>query len=120
VILSKAHSELLTHREAQAAAKKGGLTIGRRRRFARRRQGAATVSEVFEEWLADSSLLTSQGWSAGPGPDDQHPPRELRRRHSRQDRRRKVSKLTREALQACIDAPRKRGAPGALPMSIAR
>lgn len=114
--LAKAHAELLTHRAAQEAAKKGEAdhpVIAAR--FARKAAHAQpTVAQVFDEWVADK-LLGSPRKAGLPVR-----PRTisiLRENFDADIRERigdaKVAKLTREGLQACIDAPRKRGAPGA-------
>jgi integrase len=107
---------LLTHRSAQEAAKKGEAdhpVIAAR--FARKAARAQpTVSEVFDEWVSDKLLGSPR---KGGAPVRARTIAILRENFDADIRERigdaKIAKLTREGLQACIDAPRKRGAPGA-------
>lgn len=114
--LAKANAELLTHRAAQEAAKKGeGDHPVLAARFARKTARAMpTVVEVFDEWIADKRLGSPR---KGGVPVRERTVTVLRENFDADIRDRigeaKVATLTREALQACIDAPRKRGAPGA-------
>ncbi|HEU5293521.1 MAG TPA: tyrosine-type recombinase/integrase [Burkholderiaceae bacterium] len=114
--LAKAKDELSGHQKAHEAAKKGEAdhpVIAAR--FARKANKAQpTVAVVFDEWIADKRLGSARKAGA--------PVRErtidvLTENFDADIRNRigdaKVGKLTREAIQACIDAPRKRGAPGA-------
>jgi hypothetical protein len=107
---------LLRHDADRESAKKGKgehpVVAARRARKAAKTQ--ATVAEVFEEWMADKRLGSSR--KAGV------PVRErtisiLRENFDLDIRTRigdaRMKKLTRDAVQACIDAPRRRGAPGA-------
>ena len=114
--LAKASAEMLTHQTAHEAAKKGEAdhpVIAAR--FARKAAVAVpTVTETFTEWLADKRLGSAR--KAGK-PVRQRTLDVLEENFAADIRERigdaKVGKLTREAIQACIDAPRKRGAPGA-------
>ncbi len=114
--LAAANAELLTQRRAQEAAKKGEADHPAvAARFARKAaQAKPTVTEVFDEWLADKRLGSAR---KGGLPVRDRTVAILRENFNADIRQRigdaKVAKLTRDALQACIDAPRKRGAPGA-------
>lgn len=114
--LAKANAELLTHRTAHESAKKGeadhpALVA----RFARKAAKAQpTVAEVFDEWVADKRMGSAR---KGGEPVRERTIKVLAENfdHDICDRigDGKIAKLTREGVQACIDAPRKRGAPGA-------
>jgi len=114
--LARAKADLLTHDQAHAAAKKGEAdhpVIAAR--FARKAALAQpTVQQVFDEWIADKKLGSAR--KAGQ-PVRQRTIDVLTQNYDGDVKEgigeAKVAKLTREALQACIDAPRKRGAPGA-------
>lgn len=114
--LAKANAELLTHRAAQEAAKKGEADHPAiAARFARKAAHAQpTVTQVFNEWLADKRLGSPR--KAGL-PVRERTLAVLTESFDGDIRERigdaKIGKLTREALQACVDAPRKRAAPGA-------
>jgi integrase len=116
VTLAKANEELLSHQKTHEAAKKGEAdhpVIAAR--FARRAAVAIpTVAEVFNEWIADKKLGSAR--KAGM-PVRQRTIDVLTENFNSDIRDRigdaKVGKLTREAIQACIDGPRKRSAPGA-------
>lgn len=114
--LAKATSELLLHRAAQEAAKKGEADHPAiAARFARKTaRSIPTVTELFDEWVADKRLGSSR---KGGLPVRERTISVLAESFNADIRERigeaKVAKLTREALQACIDAPRKRGKPGA-------
>ncbi|MBK9362945.1 MAG: tyrosine-type recombinase/integrase [Rubrivivax sp.] len=116
VSLAKANADLLEHQKAHEAAKKGEAdhpVIAAR--FARRANvEMPTVAQAFDDWIADKRL--------GSKRKDGRPVRErtitiLTENFDADIRARigdaKISKLTPEAIRACIDAPRKRGAPGA-------
>jgi len=113
--LAKAQAELLKHDAAHEAAKKGEAdhpVIAAR--FERKAaKGQPTVTEVFNEWLADKKLGSPR---KGGAPVRQRTLDVLTENFDADIRDRigdaKVSKLTPEAIRACIDAPRKRGAPG--------
>lgn len=116
VSLAKASEEMLRHRQAQEAAKKGEadhpVIVAR---FARKAALAQpTVAECFAEWLADKRLGSAR---KGGAPVRQRTIDVLEENFKLDIRDRigdaRVAKLTREALQACIDGPRRRGAPGA-------
>lgn len=114
--LAKAKDELSGHQKAHEAAKKGEAdhpVIAAR--FARRANKAQpTVAEVFDEWIADKRLGSARKAGA---PVRERTVDVLTENFDADIRDRigdaKVGKLTREAIQTCIDAPRKRGAPGA-------
>ena len=114
--LAKANEEMLAHQKAHEAAKKGEAdhpVIAAR--FARKAAKAQpTVAEVFAELIEDKQLGSAR--KAGK-PVRQRTIDVLSESFNGDIKERigdaKVAKLTREALQACIDAPRKRGAPGA-------
>jgi integrase len=114
--LGKAAEELLTHQKAHEAAKKGdGDHPVIAARFARKASKAQpTVAEVFAELVEDKKLGSAR--KAGK-PVRQRTIDVLAENFDADIKGRigdaKVANLTREALQACIDAPRKRGAPGA-------
>lgn len=113
--LAKANEELLTHRRAHEAAKKGEAdhpVIAAR--FARKAaRGEPTVSEVFDDWLADKRLGSAR---KGGKPVRERTIAILQENFDLDIKSTigdaKIAKLTRQALQSCIDAPRKRGAPG--------
>lgn len=115
VSLSKANEEMLAHQKAHEAAKKGEAdhpVIAAR--FARKAAVAIpSVSEVFKDWIADKKLGSARKAGA---PVRQRTIDVLTENFDADIRDRigdaKIGKLTREAIQACIDAPRKRGAPG--------
>jgi integrase len=116
VSLAQARAELLRHQAAHEAAKKGDadhpVIAARQARKANRAQ--PTVAEVFDEWLADKRM--------GSPRKRGEPVRDrtitvLTENFNADIRDRigdaKIAKLAPEAVRACIDAPRKRGAPGA-------
>jgi integrase len=114
--LAKVKEELFGHQTAHEAAKKGEAdhpVIAAR--FARKANKAQpSVAAVFEEWIADKRLGSARKAGA---PVRARTIQLLSENFDADVRDRigdaKVGKLTREAIQACIDAPRKRGAPGA-------
>ena len=114
--LAKANAELLMHRTAHESAKKGEAdhpVIAAR--FARKAAKAQpTVAEVFAEWLADKRMGSAR---KGGVPVRERTINVLIENFDLDIRDRigdaKIAKLAREGVQACIDAPRKRGAPGA-------
>jgi integrase len=114
--LAKAREELLQHQKAHEAAKKGEAdhpVIAAR--FARQEaKEQLTVADTFKEWIADKKLGSAR---KGGKPVRQRSIDVLAESFDADVRDKigdaKVAKLTREGLQACIDAPRKRGAPGA-------
>ncbi len=113
--LAKASEELAAHQRAHEAAKKGEAdhpVIAAR--FARKAAKAQpTVAEAFAEWIADKKLGSAR---KGGAPVRQRTIDVLSEsfKHDIRDRigDAKLAKLTPEAMRACIDAPRKRGAPG--------
>jgi integrase len=116
VSLASASAELLKHRQAHEAAKKGEAdhpVIAAR--FARKAAvEMPTVAGVFDDWIADKRLGSKR---KGGRPVRERTITILNENFDADIRDRigdaKIGKLTREAIQACIDAPRKRGAPGA-------
>lgn len=114
--LAKAREELLRHHKVQESAKKGEadhpVIV---ERFARKEaKEQLTVAAAFDEWIADKKLGSSR---KGGKPVRQRSIDVLTQNFDADVRSKigdaKIAKLTREALQACIDAPRKRSAPGA-------
>jgi integrase len=114
--LAKVKAELLTHRAAHESAKKGEADHPvLAARFARKAARAQpTVAQVFSEWLDDKRMGSAR---KGGVPVRNRTIDVLTENFDLDIRDRvgdgKITKLTREAVQACIDAPRKRGAPGA-------
>ena len=114
--LGKAAEEMLVHQKAHEAAKKGEAdhpVIAAR--FARKAaKTQPTVAEAFNEWIADKRLGSARKRGA---PVRQRTIDVLTENFDADIRERigdaKIGKMTREAIQACIDGPRKRGAPGA-------
>jgi len=114
--LAKVNAELLTHRTAHESAKKGEAdhpVIAAR--FARKAARAQpTVAQVFAEWLEDKRMGSAR---KGGQPVRERTIGVLKENFDFDIRDRigdgKIARLTREGVQACIDAPRKRGAPGA-------
>ncbi len=114
--LAQANAELLTHRAAHESAKKGDadhpVLVARYARKAAKAQ--PTVAEVFDEWLADKRMGSAR---KGGEPVRERTINVLVENFDFDIRERvgnsKIAMLTREAVQACVDAPRKRGAPGA-------
>lgn len=115
VTLAAAAAELVKHQKAHEAAKKGDAdhpVIAAR--FARKAAvDMPTVAGVFDDWIADKRLGSKR---KGGMPVRQRTIDILTENFDADVRDRigdaKVSKLTPEAIQACIDSPRKRGAPG--------
>jgi integrase len=114
--LADAERERLGHDKVQEAAKKGEADHPvLAARFARRASlDQPTVGEAFKAWLDEKRL--------GSPRKDGQPVRQrtidlLQQNYEGDIRERigdaKLAKLTRDAIKACIDAPRKRGAPGA-------
>ena len=114
--LAQANAELARHRVTLEAAKKGEAdhpVIAAR--FARQAARALpTVAEVFDEWVADKRIGSAR---KGGKPVRERTIQILTENFDLDIRARvgdaKVARLTREGVRACIDAPRKRGAPGA-------
>ncbi len=114
--LAKARSELRAHETTHEAAKKGEadhpVTAARFARKAARAQ--LTVAETFDEWIADKRLGSAR---KGGAPVRERTIAVLKENFDLDIRDRigdlKIAKLTREGVQSCIDACRKRGSPGA-------
>ncbi len=115
VALSDATEELHKHQKAHEAAKKGDAdhpVIAAR--FARKTAvEMPSVSEVFDDWIADKRLGSKR---KGGKPVRDRTVQVLRENFDADIKSRigdaKIAKVTPEAIQACIDAPRRRGAPG--------
>ena len=112
--LAHARARLLQHEVEHAAAKTGeadhpAIATRQARTAAKARP---TVAEVFDEWLADKRMGSSR---KGGAPVRERTITILKDNFELDIRARigdvKVSRLTRAALQACIDGPRKRNAP---------
>ena len=105
--LAAANAELLTQRRAQEAAKKGEADHPAvAARFARKAaQAKPTVTEVFDEWLADKRLGSAR---KGGLPVRDRTVAILRENFNADIRQRigdaKVAKLTRDALQQATEA----------------
>ena len=116
VSLATATAELLRHQQGHAAAKKGEAdhpVIAAR--FARKAAKAQpTVAEAFASWIDDKRPGSSR---KGGKPVRQRTIDVLNENFDKDIKGAigdaKIGRLTREAIKACIDAPRKRGAPGA-------
>lgn len=114
--VGKAHAEMLEHRTAHEAAKKGEADHPvLAARFARKAARAQpSVAEMFAEWLDDKRMGSAR---KGGAPVRERTIKVLVENFDLDIRDRigdgKIAKLSREGVQACIDAPRKRGAPGA-------
>ena len=116
VTLAEANAELLKQQKAQGAAKRGEAdhpVIAAR--FARKAAiEAPTVSAVFDDWIADKRLGSKRKRGK---PVRQRTIDILTENFDADIRDRigaaKINKLTPEAVQACINGPRSRGAPGA-------
>lgn len=116
VSLAKANAERLKHDQVLVAARKGEadhpVTAARQARQAVKQQ--PTVSELFDEWIADKRLGSSR---KGGAPVRERTITVLKENFDLDIKGRigesKVAMLTRQAVQDCIDAPRRRGAPGA-------
>lgn len=113
--LAQARAELLKHQAAHEAAKKGDAdhpVIAAR--FARKAAKAQpTVAEAFAEWIADKQIGSAR---KGGKPVRERTITILRENFDADIKANigdaRIAKLTPEAIRACIDAPRKRGAPG--------
>lgn len=116
VTLAAANAELAKHQTAHEAAKKGEAdhpVIAAR--FARKAAvEQPTVTQAFDDWIADKRLGSKR---KGGRPVRERTITILTENFNADIRDRigdaKIGKLTPEAIRACIDAPRKRGAPGA-------
>ena len=116
ISLAKAGDERRAHDRVHEAAKKGEADhpalVARQTRKAAKAQ--PTVSEVFEELLADKRMGSSR---KGGAPVRDRTIAILRESFDADIASRvgdsKIAKITRDALQGCIDAPRKRASPGA-------
>lgn len=113
--LADARRELLSHQSVQTAAKKGEADhpalVARTAR--RKSSKEPTVTEVFEDMLADKRLGSPR---TGGKPLRDRTLKILQDNFDGDIKARagevKISKTSQELIQSCIDAPRKRGAPG--------
>ncbi|MFN7695610.1 MAG: tyrosine-type recombinase/integrase [Burkholderiales bacterium] len=114
--LAQAKAETLRHKGTHEAAKKGEADHPvLEARFSRKAKlEQATAEQVFAEWIADKRLGSKR---KGGAPVRERTITLLQDSYNADIKARigeaKIAKLTPEALQSCIDAPRKRGAPGA-------
>ena len=114
--LSKASDERRTHDRVHEAAKKGEsdhpALVAKQTRKAALAQ--PSVDDVFEEMIADKKMGSPR---KGGKPVRQRTIDVLRENYEADIKPRiadaKIAKTTRSDWQECIDAPRKRGAPGA-------
>lgn len=115
VSLAKASDERRAHDRVHEAAKKGEADhpVIAARQMRKTAKALPTVTELFDEWVADKRLGSAR---KGGAPVRERTITVLAENFNGDIRDRigdaKVAKLTREALQGCIDAPRRRGAPG--------
>jgi integrase len=116
VPLAQASAERLAHAKVGVAAKLGEADhpaiVARQDR--KTKNAMPTVAELFEEWIADKRMGSPR---KGGVPVRERTITVLKENYELDIKSRigesKVAKLTRQALQDCIDAPRRRGAPGA-------
>lgn len=114
--LAKADAERKAHDMVHEAAKKGDadhpVIAARQERKAKK--AMPTVAEVFDEWIGDKRMGSAR---KGGLPVRERTVTVLTENFDVDIRNRigdaKIARVTREALQGCIDAPRKRSAPGA-------
>nr|WP_170162356.1 site-specific integrase [Caldimonas tepidiphila] len=114
--LAQARAELLKHRAVAEGAKRSGAdhpaTVARMARAASRAQ--PTVAEVFNEWLADKRMGSPR---KGGLPVRPRTIETLEHSYHGDIHERigetKIARLTPAAARDCIDAPRRRGKPGA-------
>jgi integrase len=114
--LAKAKADLLTHQATHEAAKKGeadhpALVERNKRKEAK---GRPTVTAVFEEWIAEKRLGSPR---KGGAPVRERTVYVLTQNFDSDVRDRigeaKIDMLGADSFRACIDAARKRKAPGA-------
>jgi integrase len=116
VSLSKASEERRAHDKVHEAAKKGEADhpVIAAKQARKTAKAQPTVAEVFDELVSDKRMGSAR---KGGAPVRERTIDVLRESFDADIEPRvgdaKVAKVTREALQGCIDAPRKRGAPGA-------
>lgn len=115
VSLARASDERRAHDRVHEAAKKGEADhpVIAARQMRKTAKALPTVTELFDEWVADKRLGSAR---KGGAPVRERTITVLTENFNGDIRDRigdaKVAMLTREALQGCIDAPRRRGAPG--------
>ena len=114
--LAQARAELLKHQAVHEAAKKGEVDhpVQEAKRQRSKAKALLTVAEVFNLWIEDKRLGSKR---KGGDPVRQRTI-DILAENYRGDiatslGSTKVNRLTPQQIQACIDAPRKRGAPGA-------
>lgn len=114
--LAQARSELLKHQTVQEAAKKGEADhpVQEAKRQRSKAKDQMTVEEVFTLWLEDKRLGSKR---KGGEPVRQRTIDILTQNYVADIAAAvgdtKIDRLTPQQIQACIDGPRKRGAPGA-------
>ena len=114
--LAQARSELLKHQAVHEAAKKGEADhpVQEAKRQRSKAKALLTVAEVFNVWIEDKRLGSKR---KGGEPVRQRTIDILTENYKGDIATSlgstKVNRLTPQQIQACIDAPRKRGAPGA-------
>jgi len=114
--LAQARSELLKHQTVQEAAKKGEADhpVQEAKRQRDKAKAQMTVEEVFNLWIDDKRLGSKR---KGGEPVRQRTIDILKENYKADIAGAlggmKVNRLTPQQIQACIDSPRKRGAPGA-------
>jgi integrase len=114
--LAQARSELRKHQTVQEAAKKGEADhpVQEAKRQRSKAKAQLTVEEVFTLWLEDKRLGSKR---KGGEPVRQRTIDILTQNYATDIAAAlgdtKIDRLTPQQIQACIDVPRKRGAPGA-------
>ncbi|MDA0876431.1 MAG: tyrosine-type recombinase/integrase [Proteobacteria bacterium] len=114
--LGQARAELLKHQTVQEAAKKGEADhpVLEAKRSRDQAKSQLTVGEVFDLWIQDKRLGSNR---KGGEPVRQRTIDILTQNFNSDIApillELKVNRLTHQQIQACIDRPRKRGAPGA-------
>jgi len=114
--LAEAKAQLLSHQRVHDAAKKGDAEhpVAAEKIARQQKKDQPTVAAVFDEWIADKQLGSSRKQGK--------PVRErtvfvLRQNFDGDVRYRigdlKIASVTQSAIRSCIDAARKRSAPGA-------
>lgn len=114
--LAQARAELLKHQTVQEAAKKGEADhpVQEAKRQRDKAKAQLTVEEVFNLWIDDKRL----GSKRKGGEPVRERTIDILKENYRADIAGalgglKINRLTPQQIQACIDGPRKRGAPGA-------
>jgi len=116
VTLAKASDERRGHDKVHEAAKKGEADhpVIEARQIRKAARAQPTVAEVFAEWVSDKRMGSSR---KGGEPVRERTIAVLTENFDADIKDRigdsKIAKVPREAIQGCIDAPRKRASPGA-------